>query len=106
MAPQCPSLFASKPATRIACSELRASFGSRATISPPSLDFMKARATQIEPILGVQVNYSGRVTNVFLAAEIRNKVLKGLKALNPTRSNCWPVVAWSASESSLWARAG
>jgi hypothetical protein len=31
---------------RIAWSELRASFGSQATISPPSSDFLKASATQ------------------------------------------------------------
>src|ERR1700677_328012 len=45
MAPQCPSSAAILPAMRIAWSELRASFGSHAMISPPSSDRVKASAT-------------------------------------------------------------
>ena len=46
MAPQCPSSAANKPAIRIACSALRASFGSHATMSPLSSDRLKASATK------------------------------------------------------------
>jgi len=44
MAPQCPSVAANDPAMRIAWSELRASFGSHATM-PPSSDRMNASTT-------------------------------------------------------------
>jgi hypothetical protein len=44
MAPQCPSVAAKESAMRIAWFELRASFGSHATMSPSS-DRMNANAT-------------------------------------------------------------